>query len=56
MNGSPLVSQVNTSTDNDTGWGSQGLYFKAGDYVQESGTSSVVAGEVHFFAITAAHL
>jgi len=56
VNGRPLAATIDTSTDNDAGWGAQGLYFKAGDYVQENGDASTVAGQVQFYSLVIQHL
>jgi hypothetical protein len=38
-----------------TSWESQGLYFKAGAYVQDNSGTSTEGGEVSFYSLTATH-
>jgi hypothetical protein len=46
---------LNTSPDNTVGWGTQELFFKAGVYVQDTGTSNSVGGAAKFYSLQIKH-
>lgn len=50
-----ITYQLNTSTDASKGWGKQGLYFKAGVYLQENGSSSTQGGKAKFYYFNMIH-
>ncbi len=54
-NDTSTVVRVNTSSNNTVGWGAQGLYFKAGMYVQDEGSSSVLGGTAKFYSLQVKH-
>lgn len=54
-NGQSTQIKVSTSADNLIGWGAQELYFKAGVYNLESGTSITVGGAASFYSLQANH-
>jgi hypothetical protein len=47
--------KVNTSKNNTIGWGMQNLYFKAGVYNIDNGTSSTTGGGDSFYSLKLAH-
>lgn len=47
---------LNTSTDNTVGWGTQELFFKAGVYVQDNGTSNSIGGAANFYSLQIKHI
>ena len=47
--------QVDTSTDNTVGWGSQQLLFKAGVALVENGSSKFLGGTAKFFSLKITH-
>lgn len=47
---------LNTSPDNTVGWGTQELFFKAGVYIQDNGTSSSVGGAANFSSLQIKHV
>ena len=47
--------KLNTSTNNTVGWGAQQLYFKAGVYNLEFGSSNIVGGAASFYSLQVAH-
>lgn len=47
---------LNTSTDNTVGWGTQELFFKAGVYVQDNGTSNSIGGAANFYSLQIKHV
>ncbi len=49
------VIQLNTSADNTKGWGAQNLYFKAGVYNLETGSSKTTGGAASFYALQVTH-
>lgn len=46
---------LNTSPDNTVGWGTQELFFKAGVYVQDNGTSNAIGGAANFYSLQIKH-
>ena len=55
VNNLSTVIKLSTSTDNTIGWGSQQLYFKAGVYNLEFGSSNTLGGAASFYALQVAH-
>ncbi|HBI21580.1 MAG TPA: hypothetical protein DDY37_03180 [Legionella sp.] len=55
INNLSTVIKLNTSSDNTIGWGAQQLYFKAGVYNQETGSSNTQGGAASFFSLQVAH-
>lgn len=55
VNGKSHLHRINTSNNNTVGWGAQGLYFKAGAYVLDHGTSSTDGGEVDIYSLDVMH-
>ncbi len=55
VNNLSTIIKLNTSTDNTIGWGSQQLYFKAGVYNQEAGSSNTLGGAASFYSLQVAH-
>lgn len=47
---------LNTSTDNTMGWGTQELFFKAGVNILDNGASSSIGGQVSFRSIEIKHV
>ncbi|MDP3561543.1 MAG: polysaccharide lyase family 7 protein [Legionellaceae bacterium] len=47
---------LNTSSDNTVGWGTQELFFKAGVYVQDNGTSNSIGGAANFYSLQIKHV
>ena len=47
---------LNISPDNTMGWGTQELFFKAGVYVQDNGTSNSIGGAVNFYSLQIKHV
>jgi hypothetical protein len=54
-NDTSTVVKLNPSNNNILGWGAQGLYFKAGMYVQDEGSSSVLGGTSKFYSLQVKH-
>lgn len=52
---SDISMQAQVDESNWISGSNNGLYFKAGDYVQETGTSSLDGGQVSFYALTVSH-
>jgi len=50
-----VTMKVNTSIDNTIGWGAQNLYFKAGVYNLENGSSNVLGGAASFNSLQVTH-
>ncbi len=46
---------LNTSKNNTLGWGAQSLFFKAGVYVPENGTSNILGGAANFYSLQVKH-
>jgi hypothetical protein len=51
-----VIVKLSASKDNLRGWGSQDLYFQAGVYVPENGSSNYVGGTVSFYALQLKHV
>lgn len=49
------IIKLNTSINNTLGWGAQNLYFKAGMYVLDEGTSSTLGGTAKFYSLQVKH-
>jgi len=49
------VINVSTSTNNTIGWGSEELYFKAGVYNLEAGTSPTLGAAASFYSLLVTH-
>ncbi|MDP3561542.1 MAG: polysaccharide lyase family 7 protein [Legionellaceae bacterium] len=47
--------KLSTSTNNTIGWGTQQLYFKAGVYNLEFGSSNTLGGAASFYSLQVAH-
>lgn len=56
VNNASTTFNLNTSTDNTIGWGTQQFFFKAGVYVQENGTSNSVGGAASFYSLQIKHV
>jgi len=56
INRTSTTYDLNTSTDNTVGWGTQQLFFKAGVYVPESGTSDSIGGAAKFYSLQIKHV
>ena len=54
-NDTSTVVQLSPSINNDIGWGAQKLYFKAGMYVQDNGTSTILGGTAKFYSLQVQH-
>lgn len=52
---SSTTYNLNTSLDNTVGWGAQQLFFKAGVYVPDNGTSNVLGGADSFYSLQIKH-
>ena len=46
---------LNTSKNNTIGWGTQSLFFKAGVYVPENGSSNILGGAANFYYLQVKH-
>jgi len=55
INNTSTSYNLNVSPDNTIGWGSQQLFFKAGVYVPDNGTSSSIGGEANFYSLQIQH-
>lgn len=55
VNTASTTIKVNTSTNNTIGWGAQNLYFKAGVYNLENGTSNTLGGAASFYTLVVKH-
>ena len=55
VNDSSTTAKISTSTNNTIGWGAQDLYFKAGVYDIDNGTSNTVGGAVSFYSLQVKH-
>ena len=55
MNDPSFTYNLNTSTDNTVGWGTQELFFKAGVYVQDNGISNFDGGAASFYSLKITH-
>jgi hypothetical protein len=55
VNDTSTVAKINTSTNNKIGWGAQNLYFKAGVYLLENGSSITEGGTVSFDSLQIKH-
>jgi hypothetical protein len=55
VNDASTVIKVNTSKNNTVGWGMQNLYFKAGVYNIDNGTSNTIGGGDSFYSLKVAH-
>lgn len=56
VNDVSTVIKVNTSKNNKVGWGMQNLYFKAGVYNIDNGTSNTIGGGDSFYSLQVAHV
>jgi len=56
INNASTSYNLNTSTDNTLGWGSQELFFKAGVYIQDNGTSNAIGGQASFYSLQIKHV
>lgn len=56
VNDVSTVIKVNTSKNNTVGWGMQNLYFKAGVYNLDNGTSNTIGGGDSFYSLQVAHV
>ena len=54
-NDGSTVIKVNPSNNNTIGWGAQQLYFKAGVYLVENGTSKTTGGSDSFYSLQVIH-
>lgn len=55
VNDTSKAVKINTSKDNNIGWGVQNLYFKAGVYILDNGTSNTSGGSVSFDSLQIKH-
>ena len=55
INTASTTYTLNTSTDNTIGWGTQELYFKAGMYIQDNGSSNSQGGAASFYSLQIKH-
>ena len=55
INNSPFKYNLNTSPDNTIGWGTQELFFKAGVYIQDNGSSNADGGAADFYSLQVKH-
>ncbi|WP_158617456.1 polysaccharide lyase family 7 protein [Legionella sp. km772] len=55
VNNTSTLAKINTSTNNKLGWGMQDLYFKAGVYLLDNGTSSSDGGGVSMDSLQVSH-
>lgn len=55
VNNKATTVNLNISTDNTVGWGSQQLYFQAGVYVLDNGTSDYLGGANSFYSLQIKH-
>ncbi|HBI22116.1 MAG TPA: hypothetical protein DDY37_05980 [Legionella sp.] len=55
VNDSSMTAKINTSKKNTIGWGVQNLYFKAGLYIIDNGTSNTAGGTVSFYSLQIKH-
>jgi hypothetical protein len=55
VNDTSTLIKVNTSKDNTLGWGMQDLYFKAGVYNIDNGTSNTAGGRDSFYSLAVSH-
>jgi hypothetical protein len=54
-NDKSTVVKLSTSTNNTIGWGTQSLYFKAGMYVLDEGSSNTLGGTAKFYSLQVKH-
>ena len=50
-----ITYNLNTSTDNTVGWGTQQLLFKAGVYILDNGSSDSQGGAANFYSLAVKH-
>lgn len=55
VNNSSTSYNLNTSTDNTVGWGTQEFFFKAGVYIQDNGSSKSEGGAANFYSLQVQH-
>ena len=55
VNDSSTIAKISTSTNNKIGWGVQNLYFKAGLYIIDNGTSNTAGGADSFYSLQIKH-
>lgn len=54
-NNTSTTIQLNTSNNNTIGWGAQSLYFKAGVYNLETGSSTTIGAAASFYSLQVTH-
>jgi len=55
VNNKSQTYDLNTSTDNTVGWGTQQLLFKAGVYILDNGSSDSQGGAANFYSLQIKH-
>ena len=55
INDKSISYNLNTSTDNTVGWGTQELFFKAGVYIMDNGASKTEGAEADYFSLQIKH-